>query len=88
MVSLCQEPLARCWLDVYLHVGVFSHPGLESSGSLPGSVLQGEIKCLILQASSTVVWADIVGLSVPFPLSHSWPEWEFACGRSIASTRG
>lgn len=29
-----------------------------------------------------------VGLSVPFPLPHSWPEWEFGPVWSLSGTRG
>lgn len=32
--------------------------------------------------------ADIVDLSVPFPLPHSWPEWEFGPVWTMAGSRG
>lgn len=75
----CHPLLVRV---LYSHLGVFSHPGPESSGSLPGSVLQGKMKSLIFLSPKHSGLARL-GLYIPFPLSYSWLEWEFGCGRHV-----
>lgn len=87
-VSLCQGPWqghtqcpgAICAF-AYLHMGVFPH----LAASQPVTEQDKKSDFVTPKEGSL---ADIVGLSVLFPLPHSWPEWEFGTVWSLAGTQG